>query len=132
MTSVLFSFIAWPRTAACPVRNPQPVSALLHRQTGQAAVSYTHLIKAIIKVCFTLDVVLIIWVKGLNLINQTGLRSIALTKLFFLIGNLLFTGGCIYLNIDFLLHHRRKLRIADQFDNNPVSYTHLDVYKRQD
>ena len=56
-----------------------------------------HFIKAIIKVCFTLDVVLIIWVKGINLINQTGLRSIALTKLFFIIGNLLFNGGCIYM-----------------------------------
>lgn len=82
-----------------------------------------HFIKAIIKVCFTLDVVLIIWVKGINLINQTGLRSIALTKLFFIIGNLLFNGGCIYLHIDFLLHHRRKLRIADQFDNNLCNST---------
>ncbi len=72
-----------------------------------------HLVKTIIKVCLTLDVVFIIGVKGVYFLNQSGLDGITLAKLFFAVGDLLLDSGGIHLHADFLLHQGGKLQIAD-------------------
>ena len=40
-------------------------------------------------------------------------------------------GGCLPMPVHFMMDEFANVSLPDDFDKIPVSYTHLDVYKRQ-
>lgn len=77
-----------------------------------------HLVEPFVKVGFAHDVVPVIRVKGVDFIHEFGFDGVILAQLLFGGCDFLFNGSGVYFAVDFRLHQRSKLRVADQLDDD--------------